>query len=70
MEDLTAEFTDIRDESTPQRDGTFLRTKRYTFYLGKYGPFVERIPLERAGDSTAINAEVDRLRTQIRTLAT
>jgi hypothetical protein len=44
--DLPLEFTDIRDESTPQRDGSFLRAKRYTFYLGKFGPFVERVPLE------------------------
>ncbi len=46
--DLTFQLTDARDESTPERDGTFTRVKRYTFYLGKYGPFVERIPLDNA----------------------
>lgn len=44
--DLPVEYTDIRDESTPQRDGSFKRVKRYTFWLGKFGPFVERVDLE------------------------
>jgi len=41
MVDLTPEFTDIRDTVRIERDGTTAREKRVSFYLGKFGPFVE-----------------------------
>jgi hypothetical protein len=44
MPDLTPEFTDIRDFTVPQRDGSLTTQKRVTFYLGKFGPFTEYFP--------------------------
>lgn len=38
------EITDLRDEPRYQRDGTVVHYKRATFYLGKFGPFIERLP--------------------------
>jgi hypothetical protein len=50
MADYPLELTKVVDESVPQRDGTFTRFKTYTFYLGKYGPFVERVPAQDFDD--------------------
>lgn len=68
--DLTVEYADIRDESIPTRTNTFARFKKYTFYIGDYGPFVERVPLDQAGDNTEINRRVEVLRAQLRSLPT
>lgn len=65
--DLTVDYTDIRDESTPQRDGTFLRQRRYVFYLGQHGPFTERVPLENF-DETEIKRRVDKVRAHVESL--
>jgi len=54
----TATFRDIRDEAIPQKDGTVLRVKRYTFDLGKYGPFTERIPLDDPDPTATLNARI------------
>lgn len=70
MTDYAVEFTDIRDDSTFDRRGDPQRWKRYTFFIGKHGPFVERVPIDQAQDATEINARVERLKLQLRTLAT
>lgn len=64
--DLTVEYVDIRDAAEPQRDGrTIDHFKRYTFFLGKFGPFTERVPLD------APAGEIDRRIAALRaTLAT
>lgn len=41
MVDLTVEYTAIRDYTMPQRDGSFLKQKQVTFFIGKFGPFTE-----------------------------
>jgi len=63
--DLTLELTKVVDESTPKRDGAFIRTKTYTFYLGKFGPFVERVPAENFDDGEFMR-RVEKLRSHLR----
>jgi len=63
--DLTLELTRITDESVPQRDGSFKRHKTYTFYLGKFGPFVERVPTDNFDDAE-FGRRVDKLRSHLR----
>lgn len=46
-QDLTLDLVSMRDDATPQRDQTVLRQKRIEFYLGKFGPFVERMTDEQ-----------------------
>lgn len=45
--ELTLDVVSARDDATPARDGTVSRFKRVEFYLGKYGPFVERLTDEQ-----------------------
>jgi hypothetical protein len=59
--DLPVEFTDIRDDTTVKRGGDFERWKKYTFYLGKFGPFVERVPAD-PWDASEITRRVENLR--------
>ncbi len=51
---MDIDYTNIRDEALPQRDGSLLRVKRVEFYIGKHGPFVERFPPE----ATALEIEL------------
>jgi hypothetical protein len=69
MDDLTISYRDIRDEAIPQKDGTVSRVKRYTFDLGKHGPFIERIPAD-ADQTTELRARVTKLRTHLQAAAT
>lgn len=67
--DLSAEITEIRDWSDVDRAGVVTLSKRVTFYVGKFGPFVERFPTE--GFSIAVvNARVEQLRAELRGLVT
>lgn len=66
--DLTVEFTDIRDEPRFTRGGDVETFKRYTFFIGKHGPFVERVPLAQATDSSEITRRVDALKLHLQTL--
>jgi hypothetical protein len=59
--DLTLELSDARDEVIPERGGVYRSVKRYTFYLGKFGPFVERIPIEST-DGYELQARIEKLR--------
>jgi topoisomerase IA-like protein len=49
--DLPVDYKNIADESLVQRDGTVKKFKRFDFYLGKFGPFVERFELETFTDA-------------------
>jgi hypothetical protein len=44
--DLTVVYRNIQDEVLPTREGTVERFKRVDFFIGKHGPFTERIPLD------------------------
>lgn len=44
MEDLTVTYGTIRDDSSFDRDGTVTAYKTVPFFIGKHGPFLERIP--------------------------
>lgn len=63
-EDYPISYRDIRDEAIPQKDSTVLRVKRYTFDLGKHGPFIERIPVEM-DQTNELRARVTALRTHL-----
>lgn len=58
---LEIELASVLDESIPTRAGTMARYKKYTFWLGKFGPFVERIPVENT-DPNEFNNRVAALR--------
>lgn len=67
--DLPVDYTDIRDVAEPQRDGSVVRMKRATFYLGKHGPFVERLPNDDQFD-TELARRVETLRRKLQSLPT
>jgi hypothetical protein len=58
------EYADVRDEALPQRDSSILRVKKYTFFLGKFGPFIERIPLDQ-DQTTELQRRVSALKTHL-----
>ena len=66
-EDLTVEYDRITDEQRPQADGSVKNFKRVEFRIGKFGPFVERIPAEE-DFAPAVRARVDKLRGELLTL--
>lgn len=51
MDDLTVEYRNISDESRVERDNTVTHWKRFDFYLGKHGPFVERFARDSFTDA-------------------
>lgn len=59
--DLTVDFVNVRDLTVPNRDGrTSEQFKEASFYIGKFGPFVERLPVETY--DTEIVARVAKLK--------
>jgi hypothetical protein len=62
---LEMELASVIDDTIPDRVGVFKRYKKYTFFLGRFGPFVERVPLENT-DPTEFQRRVETLRTQLR----
>lgn len=66
-DELPIAWVSQKDDVTPQRTGEMLRERVYTFYLGKFGPFVERIGLPM-NDDTEIRRRIDALRVQLRAL--
>lgn len=66
--ELPFDLTDVRDEPQYQRDGSIVSLKRATFYLGKYGPFVERLPNDDQFD-VELRQRVDALRRKLDALA-
>lgn len=64
MADYPLELTKVVDETVPQRDGSYTRFKTYTFYLGKYGPFTERVPATDFDDAE-FSRRVEKLRSHL-----
>lgn len=56
-----------KDDTTPQITGEMLRERVYVFYLGKFGPFTERVT-QPVVDDTEIRRRIDALRVQLRAL--
>jgi hypothetical protein len=65
-DDLTITYSDIRDWTPVDRDGTVRREKRVVFYIGKFGPFTEYFPA--AGFSMNDVAQRRSARAQLRAL--
>ena len=65
-DDYTVNFRNVQDEARPERDGV-VRYRRYDFYIGKHGPFTERVPLDGFTDAE-ITRRVEALRAHLRTL--
>ena len=62
--DLPVNYRNISDEALVERDGTVTKYKRYDFFLGKHGPFTERVPLEPF-DNQEITRRIGALRLHI-----
>jgi hypothetical protein len=69
MEDLSVNAMKVRDESLYERDGSTSRQRVYSFYLGKHGPFTERVPLANF-DEYEIGRRVTELQRQLGNLPT
>jgi hypothetical protein len=69
MDDFDIDGMKIKDESQYERDGTTTRVRVYAFYLGKHGPFVEKVSLLNF-DPSEIGRRVEALRAHLRTLPT
>jgi hypothetical protein len=67
VDPLAIDFKVISDESLLNRDGTVTKVRRYDFYIGKHGPFTERVPLDTFTDGE-INARVARLKAHLQNL--
>lgn len=68
-DDLKVEFRNVSDETRVERDGTTTAYKRYDFYIGKHGPFTERVRADAFTESE-IATRVEKMRTHLRTLPT
>lgn len=64
---LDVTYKNVSDESLLNRDGTVTKYKRYDFFIGKHGPFTERVPLDTFTDSE-IQTRVARLKAHIQNL--
>lgn len=64
-DDYAVEFAKIIDESDYNRDGTTTKVRVYRFYIGKYGPFTEKVTLEPF-DANEITRRVDALTMHLR----
>lgn len=62
--DLPLKFTEMRDEVTVEQGGALNRVRKYVFYLGAFGPFTERVPLDRF-DEQEIVRRVTAVRTHV-----
>lgn len=63
-DDYPIEDFTISDQARPRRDNTLERTRVYTFFLGKHGPFTERVPLENF-DEREIDRRIAALRSHL-----
>lgn len=66
-DDFPVELLKSKDDSEYQRDGNLLKLRTYTFFMGKHGPFVEKVPLENF-DEFEIGRRIDKLRAHLRAL--
>ena len=67
MVDLTLEVTKVGDESRYARDGSIIPEIRVTFFLGRFGPFIERFDKATFSDS-AVRTRADALALTLRNL--
>jgi len=67
MDDLTVDVIKTADTSTYDRAGVITRNREYVFFIGKFGPFTERIPLEPF-DGTELQRRVDALKLHLMNL--
>jgi hypothetical protein len=64
-EDLSVQSMKVSDTSAYQRDGTSVRQRVYTFFLGKHGPFTERVPIDPTFDPNEIQTRITALRAHL-----
>lgn len=62
--ELKIDMVSQRDDVRPQRNGDMLRERVYVFFLGRYGPFTERVPLD-GFDEGEIGRRVATLRARL-----
>lgn len=65
MDDFAVRYLEIKDDAEFLDTGKVRRYKKYTFKLGEYGPFVERVPLE-GFDENEIGRRIGTLRNHLR----
>ncbi len=58
MQNLTVTFQRIQDTSNYDFKGDRARVRRYTFYIGTHGPFIEDVPLDPTFDPSEIERRV------------
>jgi hypothetical protein len=64
MDDLTVSYRNISDESRVERDGSVSNWKRFDFYIGKHGPFTERLARDTFTDAELVG-RIARLKAMI-----
>jgi hypothetical protein len=62
--DFAVQAMKVKDESMYELDGTTSRQRVYSFYLGKHGPFTERVPLANF-DEQEIHRRIDTIKRQL-----
>lgn len=67
MSDLEVEFTKTRDTFEYDRAGNLLPVREYVFYIGKAGPFTERVSLTNF-DQYEITRRVELLKSHLAAL--
>jgi hypothetical protein len=66
-DDYKLEGLKLSDDNNYSRDGAIEPVRVARFYLGRNGPFVERIPREQFTDAL-LQQRIDALRQQLRNL--
>lgn len=67
FDDLPVTYTRLTEDSVFQPDRSIAKMKLAEFYLGKYGPFTERVP-DDPNFSAELASRIERLRASLRTL--
>lgn len=60
------EWVSTTDDVQFARTGGTVKFKKYVFFLGKHGPFTERVPTEPTFDENEIGRRVTNLRLHLR----
>lgn len=66
-DEYAVKFQKIMDESDYTPLGDTVRVKMYRFFIGRHGPFTEKVPLEPF-DANEITRRVDALTMHLRAL--
>jgi hypothetical protein len=66
--ELALDMMPAKDDVQFTRDGGTARFRKYIFYLGKHGPFTERVPMEPTFDENEIGRRIAALRSHLRTV--